>query len=170
MDVVRAAAADPRPRAAARRSARWPAWRALRRPVGFGLLAAAGLVAFYLGTITLAQDWSHALAQLAQDRWYVAAIVAGFGTQVGLFTHLRAVHARVHAAGMAAGTGTGTAAMLACCAHHLTEVLPVVGLSGAAVFLTAYKAPLLWLGITMNLAGAAYLTLQIRKQARPACH
>lgn len=168
---MRESSAVARPAAPARPAPRWPAWRgALVRPVGFGVLGAAGLLAFYLGTITLAQDWTHALRQLALDRWYVAAIVAGFGTQVGLYTHLRAVRARVHAAGVAASTGTGTAAMLACCAHHLTEILPIVGLSGAAVFLNVYRVPLLWLGITMNLAGAAYLAVQIRRQARAACH
>jgi len=54
--------------------------------------------------------------------------------------------------------------MLACCAHHLTDVLPILGLSGAAVFLNAYKTPLLWLGIVMNLAGIVYLLRQVWQQ------
>jgi hypothetical protein len=32
----------------------------------------------------------------------------------------------------------------------------IFGLSGAAIFLNAYKTPLLWLGIVMNLFGIAY--------------
>jgi hypothetical protein len=60
--------------------------------------------------------------------------------------------------------------MLACCAHHLADILPIVGLSGAAIFLNAYKTPLLWLGILMNLAGVAYLIYKIRQQRRMACH
>ena len=51
--------------------------------------------------------------------------------------------------------------MLACCAHHLSDVLPILGVSGAAVFLSAYQTPLLWLGLAMNLAGVAYLLWQI---------
>ncbi len=135
-------------------------------PAGFGLLAAVALLAFYLAVITVAQDWAHARQQLAEDRWFVAAVAAGFGTQVGLFNHLRRLRVRAARAGVAASTGTSTAAMLACCAHHLTEVLPIVGLSGAAIFLDAYKTPLLWLGIAMNLAGAAYLVRQVRRHAR----
>jgi copper chaperone CopZ len=145
-----------------------PAWP-FRRPIVFGVLATLGLVGFYLGTITLAQGWAHALQQLLDDRWFVGAIVLGFGTQMGLFTHLRGLHARASVGGVAASTGTSATAMLACCAHHLTEILPILGLSGAAVFLNAYKTPLLWLGIALNLGGIAYLSWQLRSQRRMAC-
>lgn len=136
------------------------------KPVGYGLLAGLGLLGFYLGLITLAQGWTHALQQLGDDRWFVSALTVGFGTQVGLFAYLRSLHAHAAAGGVAASTGTSTTAMLACCAHHLVDVLPVLGLSGAAIVLNAYKSPLLWLGIVMNLGGVAYLLWQIRRQVR----
>lgn len=144
----------------------WP----LARPVGIDLLAALGLLAFYLGIITLAQGWGHAVQQLRDDLPFVGAIVAGFGAQVGLFAYLRQLRARAAAGGMAASTGTSTAAMLACCAHHLADILPILGLSGAVIFLNLYKTPLLWLGILMNLAGIIYLLRQIHRQRRLACH
>lgn len=134
------------------------------RESGFATLAAVSLLAVYLGLITLAQGWGHAVQQLGEDRWFVGAIVAGFATQVGLFVYLRSLNARAATGGVAASTGTSATAMLACCAHHLIEVLPIVGLSGAAVFLNAYQTPLLWLGIVMNLAGIAYLLRKIRQQ------
>ncbi len=142
--------------------------RSFQRPLLFGLLAALGLLAFYLGIITLAQGWGHALGQLAADRWFVSAIIAGFGTQVGLYTYLRGMHTHAMAGGVAASTGTSIVAMLACCAHHLTDVFAIFGLSGAAIFLDAYKTPLLWLGIVMNLFGLVYLLWKIRQQQRPA--
>ena len=141
-------------------------YRPVVRPIIFGLLAALGLLAFYLGTITLAQGWGHAIEQLTVDRLFVGAIMAGFGTQVGLYTYLRGMHLHATAGGVAASTGTSTVAMLACCAHHLTEVFAVLGLSGAAIFLNAYKTPLLWLGIMMNLFGIVYLLWKIRQQRR----
>lgn len=142
----------------------------LARPLGFGLLATAGLLLFYVGVITLAQSFDHALAQLAEDRWFVGAIALGFGTQMGLFTYLRGLHVHAGAGGVATSTGTSTAAMLACCAHHLVDVLPIIGLSGAAIFLDAYKTPLLWLGIAMNLVGIAYLVRKLRRQQRHLHH
>lgn len=144
------------------------------RPIAFGVSAAFTLLALYVGLITLAQGWDHATQQLSIDRWYVGAIMLGFGTQVGLFTWLRSLHrATMAAGGVAASTGTSTAAMLACCAHHVAEVLPVLGLSGAAIFLNDYKTELLWLGITMNAAGIGYLLFQVRKvrtQHAHQCH
>lgn len=139
------------------------------RPVLFGLVAVAALLGVYLGLITLAQGWAHAVEQLGEDRWFVGVIAAGFGTQVGLFAYLRSLHGKAMAGGVAASSGTSTAAMLACCAHHLTDVLPVLGLSGAAVLLNAYKTPLLWLGIVMNVAGVTYMWWQIRRQRASAC-
>jgi Cu+-exporting ATPase len=144
--------------------------RPLQRPMIFGLLAIVGLLAFYLGIITLAQGWGHAIEQLAADRWFVGVITAGFGAQVGLFTHLRRLHAYMTVSGVAASTGTSTAAMLACCAHHLADIVPIVGVAGAATLLNTYKIPMLWLGIIMNLAGVAYLAHQICRQRRMACH
>ena len=79
------------------------------------------------------------------------------------------MHVRAAAGGVAASSGASTAAMLACCAHHLVDVAPVLGLSGAVIFLNAYKAPLLWLGIAMNLVGIAYLLRKIRQQRGMAC-
>lgn len=140
-------------------------------PVLGGLGAVLGLLTVYLGIITLAQGWGHAIQQLGDDRWFIGAISAGFGTQMGLFIVLRSLHAQVRARGVLASTGTSTVAMVACCAHHLADVLPILGLSGAAIFLNDYKLPLLWLGIVMNLAGIGYLHMQIRTQrlrlARP---
>src|SRR5438876_8967995 len=74
----------------------------LARPLAFGLLAAAALLGLYLGLITLAQGWSHALVQLAEDRFFVGAIVSGFGSQVGLFSYLRALHEKAAVGGLAA--------------------------------------------------------------------
>ena len=107
----------------------------LLRPLAAGVAAALGLLIFYLGVITLAQGWEHATAQLVDDRNFIAAIVFGFGTQVGLYIYLRGLHTQTTVGSVAASSGTSAAAMLACCAHHLADVLPIVGVAGAAVFL-----------------------------------
>jgi hypothetical protein len=57
--------------------------------------------------------------------------------------------------------------MLACCAHHLSDVLPIIGVSGAAVFLNQYKTPLLALGVAMNVLGVLYLLRKMRHMHAP---
>jgi hypothetical protein len=167
--ATRGAASHPEP-------APEPAPPSAAVPIAAGLVAAAALLGFYLGVITVAQGWGHAAEQLEADRWFVGALVTGFGAQVGLFTYLRALHVRLHrhgaASGLAVSSGTSTAAMLACCAHHLADVLAVLGIAGAAAFLNEYKVPLLWVGIGMNAAGVAYLLRLIARARRQgaACH
>jgi len=100
----------------------------------------------------------------------VGLIAAGFGIQVALFVELRRLDRR-HRAGAAvtaAGTATSGAAMLACCAHHAVDLLPLLGLSAAAVFLDAYRIPILLLGLGMNLLGIVVIGRQLRR-ARRAC-
>ena len=140
------------------------------RSVAAGMIGAGALLLIYLGIITLAQSVDHAIEQLAIDAVFVALIALGFGTQVALFVELRAVdrHHRASAAVTAAGTGTSAAAMLACCAHHLVDLLPLVGLSAAAVFLNAYKTPLFVIGIAMNVIGVIVIARRL-KAARQEC-
>ena len=160
MGALTASLLEPAGNPPARLGRQWSA-RAASVPLALGLLAALGLLGLYLGTITLAQGWAHAIGQLTEDRWFVAAIALGYGVQEGLFTYLRRAAARTTATGVATSTGTSTVAMLACCAHHAADVLPILGVSGAAIFLNAYKTPLLWLGIAMNLAGVGYLLKRV---------
>jgi hypothetical protein len=140
------------------------------RSIAIGVAGAAALLGVYLGIISLAQGFEHALAQLAADAPFVGLIAAGFGIQIALFAELRTVdrHHRAAAAVTAAGTGTSSAAMLACCAHHLVDLLPLVGLSAAAVFLNAYRTPLFLVGIGMNVIGIIVIAGQLRR-ARRAC-
>lgn len=140
------------------------------RSVVAGVVGALALLGVYLGIISVAQGPEHALEQLAADAVFVGLIAAGFGTQIALFTELRAVdrHHRAAAAVTAAGTGTSAAAMLACCAHHLVDLLPLLGLSAAAVFLNAYRTPLFLVGIGMNIIGIVVIARQLQR-ARRAC-
>jgi hypothetical protein len=140
------------------------------RAIVAGIAGAALLLGLYVAIISLAQGLEHAFEQLTADLLFVGLIAAGFGIQVALFGELRTVDRRHRAAAAvtAAGTGTSAAAMLACCAHHLVDLLPLVGLSAAAVFLNAYKTPLFLLGIGMNLIGIVVVGRQLRR-ARRAC-
>ncbi|MBI2977138.1 MAG: hypothetical protein HYY33_09320, partial [Chloroflexi bacterium] len=100
-------------------------------------------------------------------------IILGFGTQVGLYTLLRKglyMPMRVPAAGAttAAGGGMSTMAMVACCTHHVTDVLPLVGLTTAATFLANWKIPFMVVGLLTNLIGIAVMIRTILKARQQA--
>lgn len=128
-----------------------------------GILGAIALVGLYLLIVGIAsRSWSHALSLLFTDRYYVTAVVVGFGIQIGLYTYVRGLlrgdHGVTSSTALAAsGTGTSTVSMIACCLHHAYDVLPVVGLSGAAVFLSNYKVPLILVGVATNAVGIALM-------------
>ena len=138
------------------------------RSIAAGVVGATALLGLYLGVISLAQGVEHAFEQLATDAVFVGLIAAGFGTQIAVFAELRTVDRRhrASAAVTVAGTGTSTAAMLACCAHHLVDLLPLVGLSAAAVFLNAYRTPLFVVGIAMNVIGIVIIARQLHRARR----
>jgi hypothetical protein len=69
-----------------------------------------------------------------------------------------------------AGTGTSTLGMVACCAHHITDIAPLLGLTGASglsgvvTFLGVYKIPFIIFGLLVNLVGIVVSLRTIRKQ------
>lgn len=134
--------------------------------IALGTLGALALVGLYLGIVTWAQGSEHALELLWGDRLFVGLIGAGFGTQVGLFTYVRLLQralARESVALAGAGTATSSISMIACCAHHVADVLPVLGLSGLAVFLVEARTPLMLLGLATNAAGIAVMVRELRR-------
>ena len=131
-----------------------------------GLAGAVTMFAFYfLFLALLSGSWWHPVDDLLEFKYWIGTLVVGFGVQVGLFHHIRSV-ARLKGHGgkaVAVGTGTSTAAMVACCAHHLADVLPIIGFAGAALFLTEYKAVFMAIGILSNLVGIIIMTRHIRR-------
>lgn len=128
------------------------------RAIAVGIISALGLFAFYLGFIgIISRDWQHALQLLLDDRLYIAAIAGGFGVQAGLFSYVRRLQKisriRGAVAMTASGTGTSTVSMAACCLHHVGDFAPVLGASGAAIFLNEYRYPVMGVGILVNLLG-----------------
>jgi hypothetical protein len=132
-----------------------------------GWWAALALVALYAALVGIANSPGHALDLLWGDRYFVAAIAVGFGVQAGLYAYVRLVfaHAKaVRASGAlaATGTGTSTAAMVACCAHHVVDVLPIIGLSGAAILLNDYRVPIMLAGLAVNAVGIVLMLGVVR--------
>lgn len=123
-----------------------------------GVLAAVGLLTLYAVTMTILNGWAATVEQFFSLWHLMVPLAAGFGIQVGLYTRLKRGNA-----GVAAGGVSGGGAMLACCAHHATDVLPFMGLSGASVFLTQFQKPLLLASLGINAVGIAVMLRHLKK-------
>lgn len=53
--------------------------------------------------------------------------------------------------------------MIACCAHHLSDVLPFVGLAGLAAFLVDYQVFFIVLGVVSNIIGIMIMLESIQR-------
>ena len=137
-----------------------------RFPLAAGAVAAVALLAFYLLIVTVAEGRAAASRQFAQDWPFLVFLMPSFGLVIGLVLHARQA-AAAHATAMA-GTSTGLSAtaVVACCAHFLPTLLPLVGVSAFASALAAWKTPLLLLAILLNLAVAASVWRHVRRMRR----
>ncbi len=138
----------------------------IRRHVLTGIAAGLVLVAVYIGILSLAQGVTHALEQAEQLWYWVMLIATGFGVQVGLFSFIRSALRQWRAAAtasVAASGGVSAGSMAACCAHHLSDVLPLLGLSGLALFLTKYQLLFLLAGVLSNAVGITIMLETIQR-------
>ena len=125
-------------------------------PWGAGLAGSGFLIGLYFLILSVANSPSYALSQF-QDLWYwFMPLVIGFGVQLGLYTYIKKFeYDQLHGAGasVAASSGVSAGAMIACCLHHIADLLPLLGLSAAALFLIQYQIPFIILGIASNAVG-----------------
>ncbi|MBI2907383.1 MAG: hypothetical protein HYX92_07000 [Chloroflexi bacterium] len=138
----------------------------VKRHVAIGVGAAALLLLVYVGIVSAAQGLDHALDQAASLWYWMLLLAAGLGAQVGLFSFIRQglrERRAAEAANVAASGGVSAGSMVACCAHHLSDVLPILGLSGVAGFLASYQVFFLIVGILSNAIGITMMLETIQK-------
>lgn len=130
----------------------------LTKPVLYGILASSALLGIYFSVLTLISGWSFAQSQFASFWYFIVSLAVGFGIQIGLYSHLRGLVNGIGGGKMLGVTGTtSTAAMISCCTHYLSNLLPILGVAGVVTFVAQYQTELFWVGILFNLGGIAYM-------------
>ncbi len=132
-----------------------------------GIAASLALLSVYVTVLTLVSGWKFMLTQFSTYWYFVTPLAAGFGTQFGLYSHLkdamRKKNEQAPGKVVAVSGTTSTAAMISCCAHYLVNVLPILGAVGIITVISQYQVRLFWAGLAFNLAGLAYMISQVRK-------
>ncbi|GBE57075.1 hypothetical protein BMS3Bbin16_01290 [archaeon BMS3Bbin16] len=128
-----------------------------QRPVVMGFSASVALLIVYFGIVSLSESFEHAILQFREIWYWITLLVTGFGIQVGLYSYVRAALRAREIAGattsLAAASGVSTTSMVACCAHHLTDVFAIIGLSALSAVLAKYQLLFIILGILSNFVG-----------------
>jgi Cu+-exporting ATPase len=123
------------------------------------------LLVVYFVILALVSGWEFTVSQFLDFWYFIVALAAGFGIQIGLYSYLRSAVREMEMSGkvVAVSGATSTAAMISCCAHYLTNILPVVGAAGAIALVAQYQIELFWFGLASNLAGIAYMGNRVVK-------
>lgn len=131
----------------------------------WGLVAILVMSLFYLVIMLVSMPTREVWWNFSFSWYLIIPLILGFGLQIGLWIYLKN-YPNKHASGAvpsSAGAVSGVA-MLACCSHHLFDILPFVGLSGAGLFLAQYQRFFLLLGLTINIFGIAYMIYLLDKK------
>ena len=141
-----------------------------------GLLGSSALFIFYyLVLLLVTKDPSHPFTQLKLYQPWMTILIFGFGLQISLYSLLKnnvqvilnpgeQSEAKIMAGSSAAVSGIS---MAACCAHHLADLIPILGIYGAALFLTEYQKELLILGVIANTLGLLFMTWMLFGKQKP---
>lgn len=138
-------------------------------PLAF-LIGSTLMASLYLGILIWLQGWNYAASQFVRDRWYVLPINSGFGVQAAIYSVLRFRFfiplTTTGDSGAIMGTSGTTSAttMVACCQHHVTEVLPILWLSAAASFLTRFQRPFMLVGLGMHSIGILVMLVVLSRE------
>ena len=128
-----------------------------------GMLGGLALLVFYFIFLTLANSFSHAIEQFSQIWYWILILVVGFGIQVGFYSCIREAVKKNQLGGLATSGTISAGSMIVCCLHHLTDVLPIMGLAAAALFLTKYQTLFLLVGALSNLIGIIIMLEFVQK-------
>ena len=129
-----------------------------------GLLGLFLLLLLYFSVVILISGVDFAQSQFLKYWYFVVSLAIGFGIQVGLYSYLKsAIRHNVSAKVVATSGATSTAAMISCCSHYLTNILPILGITGVATFVSQYQVRIFWVGLAFNLVGIIIMADRIIK-------
>ncbi|MBI4059221.1 hypothetical protein HY404_03200 [Candidatus Microgenomates bacterium] len=122
-----------------------------------GFIAIIILLAIYFIILTSISGWVFAQDQFSRFWYFIMALAIGFGIQVGLYSYLKALIKNASPQVLATTGATSTAAMISCCAHYLTNILPILGATGIITIIGQYQVQFFWIGLFFNLLGIYFI-------------
>ncbi len=140
----------------------------LKNPFIFGGAIGLLVVLFNISIASLAEgSFKNGYEVFLANGMFVYLIPLAVSVQMGLFRYHRNITtgniAGSEKMGMA-GSATSSLAMVACCLHHVSDLLPAVGfILATSSFLIQYKDAIIIIGLLANVAGSIYIARAIIK-------
>lgn len=125
----------------------------------WGVAAVLAMASVYVGVLVLASGADHLRTQWSSYWWLLLPLWLMSGAQVSMLSHLHRRQRR-GIGGTALSAGSGTVGMLACCAHHAAELLPIIGIAGVASALVAWQERILVATLLISVVTTASMLRQ----------
>lgn len=137
------------------------------KSINYGIIASLILFSFYFFTLTIANSFQHFIQQFTEMWYLILLLVIGFGIQIGLYVYIKEFIKLKNilgvTGGVAATSGVSSTSMIACCLHHLSDILPIIGLGALGLFANKYQLLFIGIGILSNLIGISWMFNIIQK-------
>src|SRR3989344_6095972 len=101
----------------------------------------------------LSKSISFATEQFLSLKILLVPIAVGFGLQAALYSLIKAKNALL----MVGSGSINTGAMVACCAHHIADLIPLMAIVGISAFLVYIQKYLLIGALVLNWLIVIYL-------------
>ncbi len=141
----------------------------LKNPFVFGTITGIAVILFNIAVASIAEGSIEKGYQVfLTNGIFVYLIPVAVGIQMGLFRYHRNLisgHGISSSEKMGmAGSATSSLTMVACCLHHVSDLLPAVGfVLATSSFLIEYKDAIITIGLLANIAGSVYIARAIVK-------
>lgn len=141
----------------------------LKNPFVFGACIGILVILFNISVASLAEgSLKSGYSVFLDNGIFVYLIPLAVGVQMGLFRYHRNLTAEKKLCGSekvgVAGSATSSLTMIACCLHHVSDLLPTVGfIVATSAFLIQYKNIIFIIGLSANAAGSASIARAILK-------
>ena len=140
----------------------------LKNPFVFGASTGILVILFNISVASIAEGSLEKGYQVfLSNGIFVYLIPIAVGIQMGLFRYHRNITTGKiggsEKMGMA-GSATSSLTMVACCLHHVSDLLPAVGfILATSSFLIEFKDAIITIGFLANLIGSVYIARMIMK-------
>jgi hypothetical protein len=136
---------------------------AIKKAFLYGGFASFLLITLYLIIISWANSFAHAIEQFKEMWILMSLLIVGFGVQIGLYVYSKNM-LRLRSGSVVVSSSVSATSMVACCAHHLTDVVPLLGISAATLFVSKYQTLFLLLGVLSNIGGIMFMLSMMQRQ------
>lgn len=133
-------------------------------PFFVGVISPLALFLFYILFLTIFNSLQHAWQQFLLLWPWMTLLLIGFGVQTGIFYHIHQYKNNKNGKSTIIATGgVSSGSMILCCTHHVTDVIPLLGISGITLFLVEWQKFFLLIGIIFNVVGIIFLLEVVQK-------